>query len=151
MWMCNNNIQVVAIFGLLRMLILRRATVLFTRKSVNYLELPGTVSLHLYLTFFVFTDDGSVWGWGYNVCILWEIPWVIRLVLFAWTYWLCNCLVHVLLIILFLDYLVDGQLGFDGENSLVPHLLEGFLELGSPNSSASGSERKKLMVRTSWN
>lgn len=42
---------------------------------------------------------------------------------------------------------MDGQLGFNGENSLVPHLLEGFLELGSPNSSASGSERKKLMVR----
>ncbi|OIT36454.1 ultraviolet-b receptor uvr8 [Nicotiana attenuata] len=41
---------------------------------------------------------------------------------------------------------MDGQLGFNGENSLVPHLLEGFLELGSPNSSASGSERKKLMI-----
>lgn len=53
---------------------------------------------------------------------------------------------HVLLIFVFLDFLVDGQLGFNGENSLVPRLLEGFLELGSPNSSASDSERKKLMV-----
>ncbi|KAJ8555492.1 hypothetical protein K7X08_012988 [Anisodus acutangulus] len=32
------------------------------------------------------------------------------------------------------------------ENSLVPHLLEGFLELGSPNSSASDSKRKKLTI-----
>lgn len=48
-------------------------------------------------------DDGSVWGWGYNVY---------------------------------------GQTGVNGENSLVPCTLEGFLELGSPDSSMQDNELK---------
>ncbi|KAJ7958819.1 ultraviolet-B receptor UVR8, partial [Quillaja saponaria] len=60
------------------------------------------------------SDDGSVWCWGYNIY---------------------------------------GQLGLNGENSehkehldgdfsSVPHLMDKFLELGSPGSLADGSERK---------
>lgn len=39
-------------------------------------------------------------------------------------------------------YNIYGQLGFNGDNSLVPLLLEGFLELGSPGSLIDGSETK---------
>lgn len=35
---------------------------------------------------------------------------------------------------------MDGQLGDNGENSLVPHLVEGFLELNSSGSTTDGSE-----------
>ncbi|KAL7159315.1 hypothetical protein ABFS83_01G019000 [Erythranthe nasuta] len=46
-------------------------------------------------------DDGSVWGWGYNIY---------------------------------------GQIGVTGENNLTPHLLEGFIGLGSPGSSTRDQE-----------
>lgn len=39
-------------------------------------------------------------------------------------------------------YNIYGQLGVNGENSLVPQLLEQFLGLGSPNSLKDESERK---------
>lgn len=37
---------------------------------------------------------------------------------------------------------MDGQLGFDGENSAVPCLLEQFLKLGNPYSLTDESETK---------
>lgn len=37
---------------------------------------------------------------------------------------------------------MDGQLGVNGENSVVPCLLEQFLELGNPDSLADESEVK---------
>ncbi|CAH9064759.1 unnamed protein product, partial [Cuscuta epithymum] len=52
-------------------------------------------------------DDGSIWGWGYNLY---------------------------------------DQLGANGENSLAPRLLEGFIGLGSLNASREEPEKKKLMI-----
>ncbi|KAL2543572.1 Regulator of chromosome condensation (RCC1) family protein [Forsythia ovata] len=43
---------------------------------------------------------------------------------------------------LFLDPCTDGQIGVNEENSLVPRILEGFLELGSPDSSKKYYELK---------
>lgn len=37
---------------------------------------------------------------------------------------------------------MDGQLGYDGENSVVPRLMDGFNELGSPSSLEEVSEPK---------
>lgn len=37
---------------------------------------------------------------------------------------------------------MDGQLGVDGENSVVPCLLQQFLELGRPDSLTDESEVK---------
>ncbi|KAL3650797.1 hypothetical protein CASFOL_007200 [Castilleja foliolosa] len=75
-------------------------------------------------------DDGSVWGWGYNICILYYN-------LFFYNYY------YYLAIFAFLDPDTDGQIGgASGENHLVPHLLEGFLGLGSPGSSTQDDQTK---------
>lgn len=37
---------------------------------------------------------------------------------------------------------IDGQLGFEGENSTLPHLVEGFHDLKSPDSVTDGSKMK---------
>lgn len=41
-----------------------------------------------------------------------------------------------------LDYYIDGQLGFNGENCLVPRLMDGFSDLGSPESTRQESGQK---------
>ncbi|KZV37198.1 hypothetical protein F511_04617 [Dorcoceras hygrometricum] len=71
-------------------------------------------------------DDGSVWGWGYNICIL--LTHVLKL----------NILDSLSFVIL--DPFLDGQRGGTGENSMVPCLLEGFLGLGSPGSATKDYE-----------
>ena len=57
------------------------------------------------------------------------------------------CSVSVMFI---LDCFMDGQLGFSGENSLVPCLLELF-GLGSPGSLTDGSEMKSKTPLKVWN
>ncbi|KAK3023139.1 hypothetical protein RJ639_043978 [Escallonia herrerae] len=52
------------------------------------------------------------------------------------------CLLHLATRMFILDSDMDGQLGVNGNNSLLPRLLEGFLELGSPASFMDGSETK---------
>lgn len=46
---------------------------------------------------------------------------------------------------------MDGQLGFSDDNSLVPHLLELFLELGSPGSLTDESDTKNKTLLKVWN
>ena len=50
-----------------------------------------------------------------------------------------------------LDCFMDGQLGFSGENSLVPRLLELFIGLGSPGSLTDESEMKSKTPLKVWN
>ncbi|WVY90409.1 hypothetical protein V8G54_035923, partial [Vigna mungo] len=79
--------------------------------------------------YFDLTDNGSVWCWGYNICIL-------------------NIL--RLLFMKILDYYMDGQLGINGEDfhgekhsdgdySIVPCLLNKFLDLHPPVSSSTST------------
>ncbi|KAK4388818.1 putative E3 ubiquitin-protein ligase HERC2 [Sesamum angolense] len=77
-------------------------------------------SVDLLLVLVYDEDDGSVWAWGYNICILYYDSFDASI----------------------LDSDTDGQIGVTGENYLIPHQLEGFLGLGSPGSSTPDNEMK---------
>lgn len=50
------------------------------------------------------------------------------------------------LLFYFLDYLTDGQLGYGEENSLSPCLVDGFQDLGSPETLQD--EAQNTLART---
>lgn len=93
-------------------------------------------------------DDGSVWSWGYNICILYKgsifiFSAISKVTKFSYQFFLrISYLLSLFFCTYFLDFEMDGQLGFDGENSAKPCLLEQFLNTSSPDSSTHDSEIK---------
>ncbi|XP_054788733.1 uncharacterized protein LOC129294410 isoform X2 [Prosopis cineraria] len=100
-------------------------------------------------------DDGSVWCWGYNICILnmVVVPCETVKVRFKKLLVSTSIVLYVCWFVLFnyfLDYCMDGQLGINeedspassGDKSLVPCLLNKFLELQPPNSSTDTPEEE---------
>lgn len=45
---------------------------------------------------------------------------------------------------------MDGQLGMDGENAVVPHLMEQFLGLSTSDSVTDDSETKNTVPLKVW-
>ena len=95
---------------------------------------------------FVMPDEGSLWSWGYNLCILYT-SWLI-----FETFLAANLLVGMPVIVWylgchFLDYLTDGQLGYGDQNSLFPCLVDQFQDLDPPET--LDDEAQSTRVRTS--